>query len=427
MAEVKGRTWGKITDEEIEKVNRKAGQWSLQKPYWRDATRDAFRAVARATGNINPLFQDEEYAAKTRWGGLIAFPMIHSSYFRFEGFGLGAPGFAGVHGTYAGGTIRFYRPIRLGDQIDPKEAFWEQKLHPSQFAGRMLDQIARSVLVDRVTGRMVAESYRLGKRWERAAASERKESGKGPYSDWKRWRFTEEELKILWDDFARIQIRGATPRHFEDVQVGEDLPSLVTMPYTGREIIAFYMGYGAPFIMSNAVLFEYLRKHPGLNVPDRETKTPDVPERTHYEAEFAKATGAPDIFDVTFPRMCWATTMVTNWMGDDAFLREISCSARKFNAYGDVTWINGRIVEKYRREDENLVQIALVWDNQRYRHSWGHAIVSLPSREKGEIVLPPQPSDPEGQPYVPMPDDFRASLYSEDPGLPLGSRFQRKA
>jgi hypothetical protein len=291
----------------------------------------------------------------------------------------------------------------------------------------MLDQIARSVLVDRVTGRMVAESYRLGKRWERAAASERKESGKGPYSDWKRWRFTEEELKILWDDFARIQIRGATPRHFEDVQVGEDLPSLVTMPYTGREIIAFYMGYGAPFIMSNAVLFEYLRKHPGLNVPDRETKTPDVPERTHYEAEFAKATGAPDIFDVTFPRMCWATTMVTNWMGDDAFLREISCSARKFNAYGDVTWINGRIAEKYQQGEENLVKVALVWDNQRYRHSWGHAIVSLPSREKGEIVLPPQPSDPEGQPYVPMPDDFRASLYSEDPGLPLGSRFQRKA
>ena len=322
--------------------------------------------------------------------------------------------------------LRFYRPIQIGDQIDPKEAFWEHKLQPSQFAGRMLDQIARSVLVDRVSGKTIVDSYHVGKRWERTAASERKESGKGTYSDWKRWVFTEEELKIIWEDFAKMEIRGANPRYWEDTQVGENLSPLITMPYTGREIVAFYMGYGAPFIMSNSVLFGYFSRHPGLNVPDKETHTPDVPERTHYEAEFAKVTGAPDMFDVTFPRMCWATSMVTNWMGDDAFLRELSCSARKFNAYGDVTWINGKVVEKYRQGDENLVRIALVWDNQRFRHSWGHALVSLPSRERGPVVLPPNPPDPEKEPFVPMPDDFRKALYSSDPGLPFGSRFKRQ-
>jgi hypothetical protein len=178
--------------------------------------------------------------------------------------------------------------------------------------------------------------------------------------------------------------------------------------------------------MSNAVLFNYFRKHPGLNVPDAATKTPDVPERTHYETDFAKATGAPDMYDVTQPRMCWATTMVTNWMGDDAFLRELSCSARKFNAYGDITWINGQIVEKYRKGEENLVKIALVWDNQRFRHSWGHALVSLPSQERGPVVLAPMPRDPEGQPHSPMPDEVRRILYCSDPGLPYGGRFKKK-
>ena len=119
--------------------------------------------------------------------------------------------------------------------------------------------------------------------------------------------------------------------------------------------------------------------------------------------------------------------MVTNWMGDDAVLRELSCSARKFNAYGDVTWINGRIVEKYQAGPENLVKIALVWDNQRFRHSWGHALVSLPSRERGPVVLPPLPRDPEREPYTLMPDDFRQAIYCQDPGLPYGSRFKRRA
>ena len=131
------------------------------------------------------------------------------------------------------------------------------------------------------------------------------------------------------------------------------------------------------------------------------------------------------MFDVTQPRMCWATSMVTNWMGDDAFLRELSCSARKFNAYGDVTWINGQVMEKYRVGEENLVKIALVWDNQRFRHSWGHAVVSLPSRNYGAIVLPPLPRDLEGKPYEPIPEELRETLSCPDPGLPYGGRFKR--
>jgi acyl dehydratase len=419
-------TWGKITDEETEKISKRIAQWRPQKPYWRDCTRDAFRSVARAVGNTNPLFQDEDYAANSRWGGMIAFPMFIISSFRFEGFGTGAPGFPGVHAIHSSGIWRLYRPIKLGDNILGKGSLWEQTLQPSKFAGKMLDQIGRDTCIDQKTGEVVADGFHLEKRWERTAASERRESGKGLYSGWKRWVYTDEELEIVKEDFARIEIRGATPRYWEDVKVGENLSPLIIAPYTGREIVAFYMGYGAPFVMSNAVLFDYFRRHPGLNVADKATKTPDVPERTHYEKELAQATGAPDMFDVTHPRFCWGASMVTNWMGDDAVLRELSCVARRFNAYGDVTWINGQVKEKYRAGDENLVKIALVWDNQRHRHSWGHALVSLPSRERGPVKLPPAPRDPERQPYAKMPDDVRSVIYGPDPGLPYGGRFKRQ-
>ncbi len=224
---------------------------------------------------------------------------------------------------------------------------------------------------------------------------------------------------------ARISIRGSAPKFFEDVEIGEMLPPFVTMPYTAREIVSYYMGYGAPYIMSNLVLFNYFQDHPGINVPDAATKTPDVPERTHFEAEFSKATGAPDMYDVTAPRMGWATTMVTNWMGDDAFLREISISARKFNAYGDVTWVNAKVVEKYRKGQENLVRIALVWDNQHYRHSWGHALVSLPSREFGPGYCRACIWTRRVGPTIPFPRMRDGRFTDTEPDLPNGCQFKR--
>lgn len=419
-------TWGKITNEEIERINGRVGSWRPQRPLWRDGTRDAFRVTARSAGCINPLFQDEEYGAKTRWGGLIGFPGFFFTCGRLEGFGAGSPGFPGVHGTMAGCIIRWHRPFKIGDEYASKEAVWEQTMHRSDFAGRMLDQIARIVMQDAKTSEIVVDEYQMAKRWERTAAESRKEQGVGPYSGWKRWVFNDEELQILWDTMDNIQIRGDNPRYWEDVSVGENLPTLVTMPYTAREIVAWYLGYGAPFVLSNQVLYNYFRRHPGLNVKDRATNTPDVPERTHFEAEFAKQTGAPDMFDVTMPRMTWAMTMLTNWMGDDAFLRELSCSARRFNAYGDVTWINGRIAERYRQNGMNLVKIDVVWDNQRYRHAWGHALVALPSREHGPVVLPSCPPDPEQQPFQRLSDYDRSIMYSKEPDLPYGCTFKRR-
>ena len=54
-------TWGKITDEEMERISKRFAQWRPDVPWWRDCTRDAFEHYALGIGNANPLFQDEEY------------------------------------------------------------------------------------------------------------------------------------------------------------------------------------------------------------------------------------------------------------------------------------------------------------------------------------------------------------------------------
>ncbi|MFC1905072.1 MaoC family dehydratase N-terminal domain-containing protein [Chloroflexota bacterium] len=432
MATKQNETWGKITDEEFQRVAQRIGVWRVSDDaHWRDATRDAFRHFSLGSGDPNPLYTSDEYAAKTRWG-VIAHPMFACTYARSQGF-RGAPtgGFPGVHSIACSEADYYYRPIRVGDRLQLKNSLWDMRIVPSKTAGKMVDMIRQCSLVDLDRGEVVARWYALVKRWERKAARERRveqidEMGDRGYKGWQRWVFTDEEIKIIRNDYEKMERRGATTRYWEDVQLGEELPYIIIGPYTARELVAFYMGAGAGFIMASSVLWNYFREHPGLNVPDPATNTPDVPERTHFEAEHAKFAGAPDMFDVWLQRLSWQASMVSNWMGDEALLRELSCVTWKFNMYGDVTWINGQVVEKYQKGKENLVKISLVLDNQRYRHAWGHAVVSLPSRERGPVVVPQLPHDPSNEPYAPLSEEVREILMAKDPGLPFGSHFNRQ-
>ncbi len=428
-------SWGKISDEEFQRVAKQIGGWhggTQAAAYYRDCTRDAFRNFARSVGDSNPFYNDDQYGANTRWG-YIAHPEYYVTLGRLggwiEGGGGGRGGFPGVHGIHCSSYNIYYAPIRLGDRVAPKHAPWDLKIVPSRSAGKMVDHIDRGVVIDLDRGLSVMDSYGLGKRWEREAQRERREKGEIPgerqYAGRKRWIFTDEELETIWNDYDAIQFRGATPRYWEDVEVGETLPSLIRGPWCARETVACYMGSGAPFILASGIMWHYFRRSPGVNVPDPETHTPDVPERTHIDRDFARYAGAPDMFDLPINRPAWSASMVSNWMGDDGFIRELCTVWWMYNMYGDVTWVGGQVVEKYRKGKENLVKIHLVQDNQRYRHGWGLAVVSLPSRERGPVVLPPQPPDPSTQPYAPLPDETRDIVKMKDPGLPFQSHFKR--
>ncbi len=425
-ARPKPPNWGKITDEEMARVAERFGKWRVADPFNRDCTYDNFAQFAWAAGCANPLFQDEAYAAKSRWGGLIAHPMYGLSLFRKGGGAGRGGGFPGVHGTDASDVRIFYRPYRLGDRPIPKSATWDQYLVPSHFADKMLDSIHRRVIVDANAGKLIEETWGMGKRWEREAARERRDST-GPYAQWKRHIWTEEDLRILWQDLDNIYRRGPEPLYWEDVKVGDKVPTYPTMPYCGRQIITYYEGAGAPFMMSNEVMYNFFKRHPGANVPDPETHVPDVPERTHYDSGFGRYAGFPDMYDVLEPRVSYGATMITNWMGDHGFLREISMLGRRPVCYGDCVWIHGQVVEKYQKGHENLVKVVMCYDTQQWRASYGHALVSLPSRERGPVVLPEAPPDPETQPYnkeKPTPDYIKEIVYQKEPDLPDGARIK---
>src|SRR5574341_553081 len=114
-----------VTDEDIERMRARIGtEVPIQDPYNRVATLDAIRHYAYGIGDDNPLFCDETYAQKTRWGGVIA-----PSYF-VETMGISRVkeiprearersrgALSGVHSWYSGDSVEFFLPVHVGDRM----------------------------------------------------------------------------------------------------------------------------------------------------------------------------------------------------------------------------------------------------------------------------------------------------------------------
>ena len=71
---------------------------------------------AEATGDRNPVHLDEEFAAKTKFGGRIAHGMLTAGFVS----AAIASTLPGPGSIYMGQTLRFTRPVKLGDTVTVK-------------------------------------------------------------------------------------------------------------------------------------------------------------------------------------------------------------------------------------------------------------------------------------------------------------------
>jgi hypothetical protein len=91
--------------------------------------------------------------------------------------------------------------------------------------------------------------------------------------------------------------------------------------------------------------------------------------------------GAPGAYDYGPERCSWLIHHLTNWMGDDGFLRQASCKIRRHNPEGDLLFINGQVVRRFEQDGRQLVEIEQFAHNQDGELSvLGMGVVELPSR-----------------------------------------------
>ena len=368
----------KITEEGLERLRQRIGVKieSTLEPWCHEATRDAIRHYAHGIGDDNPLWCDPDHAARSRWGGILAPPSFLFACDRIISGYVG--GLAGVHAMWAGADWRWHLPVRRNDEIHTEAALSDLIEHETRFAGRSIQQVYHVDFFNQ-KGELVADAESWCFRTDRDIA--REEGTK--YDDLKarpERRYEDDELAEHYALYEREEVRGATPRYWEDVEPGDALPTLAKGPMTVTGFIAYAQGWGGLYIRANKLAWRQIRRHPGLGVENR-FGIPDCPERVHWENEFATRVGAPGAYDYGPERCSWLTHQLTNWMGDDGFLRRAHCKIRRHNPEGDLLRIDGRVTRKLEEAGRRLVEIEQIAVNQDGETSVvGGGVVELPAR-----------------------------------------------
>ncbi|MHB8465341.1 MAG: FAS1-like dehydratase domain-containing protein [Acidimicrobiales bacterium] len=388
-------------EEDIERAKALVGRWSpsLSREHFTTATHDSMRNFARGYGDDNPLFGSADYGGQTRWGAQIAPPMIPIAV---NSPLLGdppdksvkRPSFRGIHVFVSGSTWHWYRPLVEGDRLYSFGGTESVVEKHSEFADRSVLVTYTSVKMNQ-RAEVVAISRTLAIHTERKTARE-----KGKYAAIEPATYSPDDIDKLDAIYAGEEVRGAEPRWWEDVQVGDVLTPMAKGPLTTTDMIVFHAGgYGfVPYApCSNRIAYKNRQRIAPFYVKN-EYGVPDVAQRVHWDSAWAQAIGNPMAYDYGVMRDCWLSHFITDWMGDDGWLVSQSSEIRKFNYIGDAHVITGEVVAKRIEDGRGLIDIEMRGTNQRDVVTCpGTATVALPSRTHGPVKLPDAPADLQAQ------------------------------
>jgi acyl dehydratase len=340
-----------------------------------DATRLAILRFCEGIGDGNPLFTDPSYAATTPHGTLIAPPS-----FIFCCLGSVQVGWRGLGGFHADTRLTFHRPIRLGDKVIARVWFdgFDGPLQ-SNFAGRRIKDYIRQEYYNQ-HDELVATFICSRVRFERVEAQKRASSRavELPHP------WTEAEIVAIEEDILAETPRGATPRYWDDVNVGEEIDVITKGPLGLTDEIAYIAAGAAPIprVAAHGVALRRYRRHPRWAYRDPTTHALEPVYSVHYNDYAARLQGAQAAYDVGIQRTCWQLHSLTNWMGDTGFLKAATSEYRAHVYLSDVVRLGGRIEAKEVDQDGDHVVRLTTWaHNQRDQNVMpGTATIKLPHR-----------------------------------------------
>ncbi len=393
--------YGQITDEDIAAQQEMNGleEGSTGQEYHATLSVDAIRNFALSIGDDNPLYVDPDYARTTRWGNVIA-PSIMTAITNKPLLGTRIPKetrrkarklFAGCQIYMSGGTWHWYRPMYPGDTLYSFEGEESCEVKPSEFGGRTVHIVRRYVKFNQ-RAEVVGIYRALRIMAERKTARE-----KGKYKDIEPANYSAEQIAEIDASYLEEAPRGGEARYFDDVEEGESLGSLQKGPLTVTDVILTHCaGYGlAPFRMLATSRIAAKDRFNRRNAYSRNRHgVYDTEARVHWDSELAREVGNPEAYDWGLQREFWLHHVLTDWMGDEAFVLRQRDEIRKFNYLGDLQTFGGKVVRKYEEEGRPVVDLAVVATNQRgVETALAEATIALPSKENGPVVLPEAPAE----------------------------------
>lgn len=391
---------GTITQEDLDKHKLLLGVDAVSRgqEFHSQVNADAIRNFALSVGDDNPLYTESAYGPATRWGSQVA-PQIMAAIIQAPLKGERIPKelkdqargiFKGLHIFMSGGTWNWYRPILPGDRLYSFEGEETAELKESEFGGQTLVLVKRFVKFNQ-RGDVVGVYRALRIMSERKTSAKR---GKNMKIEPEQW--DAERIAAVDEAYMAEERRGADPRHWEDVDVGDQMGSIQKGPLTVTEVM---LGHVAGYLFNpirpaaSRVAAKDRQRMPASYVTDSRG-VPDTALRVHWDDEMAKSVGNPAAYDYGVVREFWLHHFICDWMGDDGFVVRQHDEIRKFNYMGDLQVISGVVTGKREKDGMHLVDLDIKATNQRGEETaFAEVTVSLPSSESGISRLPDVPAE----------------------------------
>ena len=330
----------------------------MDAPTYEAAGRHVIRGYATALGDVNPLYQDVVYAVdSTRYGTVIAPPtiLILFKYPLYEGALYDGP--YPLVGLEAGFDWEWNDVVKMNDRFTSELVLTDVYERPSD-KGRTVYLVSECKYRNALSKELVATCRGT------YAAIARAESiteipdaitegfRKYPITDRKLYHSTDEEVARLIKDIKGMVRRGHNPLYWEDINVGDNLPQVVKGPLTVADLMAYYgICVSDSAFPRFELAFRKWRTKPGFLRTNYKTGWPYEVQMTDYlDPHLAEARGMPYVFAMGSLRAGFCAHLLSNWMGDDGFIRRLNVNVLEPYIYGDALWMKGKVVETYKEK-----------------------------------------------------------------------------
>jgi acyl dehydratase len=371
---------------------------------------------AHRMGDDNPLYTDPAYAATSRYGTIIAPPTMVPTR---QSHGYGGAGYAPgakpypLNNMWAGNCWEWFDAIYLGDRFRSNCIPAELINKKGRTAKRGIYFVITESHIWNFTGLLICKSYGTKIEVPNPGRMDPERIGEEMLYERGTYRYSQDEIKNLVSKLEAEERRGAEPRYWEDVEVGDPIPPVVKGPFTIGDLI----GHGG--YRSWEIQYHSMRERTGEARVNPITRWPWGPESEHEDVMLCRYRGFPGPFDAGALRAMLSVHPLTNWAGDDGFVRKQYTQIRRPNFYGDATIFEGEVVQKYEVTEKGedapgaipgeytyaAVDVRIKGINQIGEVSTPtQATIYLPSRELGPVQLPiPHVAKP---PYLPFGQYF---------------------
>ncbi|EKD36139.1 MAG: hypothetical protein ACD_75C01618G0004 [uncultured bacterium] len=135
--------------------------------------------------------------------------------------------------------------------------------------------------------------------------------------------------------------------NYQSIQIGDEIPAYTTPPIS-RTTLALYAGASGDH------------------------------NQIHIDSDFAKKCGMPDVFAHGMLNMAYLGRLLTGWVTQRA-IRQYGVRFAAIARVGDRISCHGRVTEKYEKNGEKLVELAVTAVNQDGDVKLsGRAVIALP-------------------------------------------------